>query len=174
MGTGLNYDSGKARGAAEAPTPAMIALYGWVLPGLGYWVIGQRSRGVTIGVTVLVLFLLGLLIGGVRVIEVPTFSRTGVSAPGRQGEQTGGYLWREITSKPWSVAQVMMGPAAIAGGMVSVKAAAAGASSGGYSRGESHARINEIAVLYTAVAGMLNLLAIIDAAHRAAKLSEAK
>ena len=32
----------------------------------------------------------------------------------------------------------------------------------------SHGRVNEIGVLYTAVAGMLNLLAIIDASHRAA------
>jgi hypothetical protein len=34
----------------------------------------------------------------------------------------------------------------------------------------SHSRINEIGVLYTAVAGMLNLLAIIDAASRAERL----
>ncbi len=37
----------------------------------------------------------------------------------------------------------------------------------------SHSRVNEIAVLYTAVAGMLNLLAMIDASHRA-NHSEAK
>ena len=34
-------------------------------------------------------------------------------------------------------------------------------------------RVNEIGVLYTAVAGMLNLLAVIDASHRAAQ-AEAK
>ena len=39
---------------------------------------------------------------------------------------------------------------------------------------EVHARVNEIAVLYTAVAGMLNLLAIIDAAHRASLMRERK
>ena len=33
----------------------------------------------------------------------------------------------------------------------------------------SHARVNEIAVLYTAVAGMLNLLVIIDSAARASR-----
>ena len=33
----------------------------------------------------------------------------------------------------------------------------------------SHARTNELGVLYTAVAGMLNLLAIIDAAYRAGR-----
>ena len=37
---------------------------------------------------------------------------------------------------------------------------------------KSHARVNEIGVLYTAVAGMLNLLAMIDAAHRAAREPE--
>jgi hypothetical protein len=33
----------------------------------------------------------------------------------------------------------------------------------------SHARVNEIGTLYTAVAGMLNLLAIIDSAYRSAR-----
>ena len=37
----------------------------------------------------------------------------------------------------------------------------------------SHSRVNEIGVLYTAVAGMLNLLAIIDAASRAEQLRAA-
>ena len=38
----------------------------------------------------------------------------------------------------------------------------------------SHSRINEIGVLYTAVAGMLNLLAIIDAASRAEQIRSAR
>ena len=38
----------------------------------------------------------------------------------------------------------------------------------------SHARTNELGVLYTAVAGMLNLLAIIDSSYRAAKAGEEK
>jgi hypothetical protein len=36
----------------------------------------------------------------------------------------------------------------------------------------SHSRVNELGVLYTAVAGMLNLLAMIDSSHRAARSEE--
>ena len=155
---------------AAAASPAVVAIAGWLLPGAGYWLIGQRARGTTIGVAVVLLFTLGLLIGGVRVIEVPTYNRLGRSvAP---GEATAlGYVYREIQAKPWSVAQVMTGPVAIAGGAASVYAAS---EAQGMPWGESHARVNEIAVLYTAVAGMLNLLALIDAAHRAGKLQEGR
>ena len=63
------------------PPPALVAASGWMVPGLGYWFVGQRGRGIVIGVTVVSLFVLGLLIGGVRVLEVPTFSRFGESVP---------------------------------------------------------------------------------------------
>jgi hypothetical protein len=76
---------------------------------------------------------------------------------------------REVQAKPWSVAQAMTGPVGIMGGAASVTAAR---SASDPNRGESHARINEISVLYTAVAGMLNLLAIIDSAHRARQMQE--
>jgi hypothetical protein len=157
------------------PPPALVAAAGWAVPGLGYWFVGQRSRGIVIGVTVVALFVLGLLIGGVRVLEVPTFSRFGDSVPAGR-DTTPQYIWREVQTKPWSVPQIMAGPIAIAGGAASVRASRVpdeppGARPPG---AESHARINEIAVLYTAVAGMLNLLAMIDAAHRAHKLLEGK
>jgi hypothetical protein len=156
------------------PPPALVAAAGWAVPGLGYWFVGQRGRGVVIGVTVVTLFVLGLLIGGVRVLEVPTFSRFGESVPAGR-DTTPQYVWREIQAKPWTVPQFMAGPIAIAGGAASVRASRVPDEPGARAPGaESHARINEIAVLYTAVAGMLNLLAMIDAAHRAHKLLEGK
>ena len=83
----------------------------------------------------------------------------------------------EIGNKPWSICQVMAGPVALLGGAASVRAsrpAAIETGDGVRELGEpagalSHSRVNEIAVLYTAVAGMLNLLAIIDAAARAGR-----
>ena len=138
---------------ASVPPPPLVALAAWLLPGAGYWLIGQRARGLTVGVTIILVFALGLLIGGVRVIEVPKFDKRGryVDAP----------LLQEVRSKPWSIAQVLTGPVAILGGAWGVSAAANAQGT------ETHGRINEIGVLYTAVAGMLNLLAIIDASHRA-------
>jgi hypothetical protein len=83
----------------------------------------------------------------------------------------------EIGNKPWSICQVLSGPVALLGGAASVRASrpvATETDDGVRRLGEplgalSHSRINEIAVLYTAVAGMLNLLAIIDAAARAGR-----
>ena len=143
--------------------PFLVALAGWLLPGAGYWLIGHRARGVTVGVTVVLLFAFGLLVGGVRVLEVPFYDRN--------GKETNRDLLDEVRAKPWSIAQVMSGSAAIAGGAASVWASTPDAE--GVTRGEeSHARVNEIAVLYTAVAGMLNLLAVIDSAHRAGRMRE--
>ena len=126
------------------PVP-IVVLASWLLPGAGYWLIGQRSRGLTIGITILTLFLLGLLVGGMRVVE----PASGYFSPD---------FFRAVGQKPWFVGQILAGPVALV-------AAAIGRGEGFVT---THARINEIGTLYTAVAGMLNLLAIIDAAHRAA------
>jgi len=173
-------------------SPTAVAAAGWLMPGAGYWLLGQRQRAITVGVTVLMLFVAGLLIGGVRSLEVPGY--------GTHGQRTNVYLYRdshnsdqidettgddlpyadgvwilrahpldEIRNKPWSIAQVMAGPLSIAGAFGSVIASEHSPNGGPPLGAKSHARVNEIAVLYTAVAGMLNLLAMIDAAHRAAQ-----
>jgi hypothetical protein len=124
------------------PPPPIVALVGWVVPGAGYFLIGQRLRGLVIGVTILLLFAGGLLIGGIRVIEAPT----GFSLP-------------LILQKPWFIGQVFAGP------VTPICNYIANHWDGGAPW--SHARVYEIGTLYTAVAGMLNLMAIIDAAYRA-------
>jgi hypothetical protein len=204
---------------APRRSPILVALAGWLLPGSGYWLIGERARGLVVGITIIILFTAGTLIGGVRAIQVPGFGEDGgylytwhdvvpdPQQPDRDirsghftisetppkpqpGPQPGQVRFRkyaprdgelvvthfksllsEIGNKPWSICQVLAGPIAIAGGATSVWASrptepdnlatAPGAL--------SHSRINEIAVLYTAVAGMLNLLVIIDAAARASR-----
>ena len=169
----------------KPPHPLIVALAGWALPGLGYALIGHRGRGITIGVTVVLLFVTGLLIGGVRALEVPTIEREEVQALRLEAARNGGgrvppvpTLGAEIRAKPWSIAQFFNGPVGFVGGYLSAKAstidrdtylATGTIKTPGV---ESHARVNEIAVLYTAVAGMLNLLAIIDAAHRAGRMLE--
>src|SRR5687767_1094388 len=130
------------------PPPTLVALAGWVVPGGGYFLIGQRTRGIVIGVTILVLFLMGILIAGVRVVDAPNLLDVS---------------WRSwatrILQKPWFIGQVLTGPIGIV---------AAGVSHAlGTEYRAATARLGEIGTLYTAVAGMLNLLAIIDCAHRA-------
>jgi hypothetical protein len=148
----------------HAPVP-LVAIAGWLIPGAGYWLIGQRSRALATGITVIAIYLAGLMIGGVRVIEVPGYDERGrhvnvelVGSPQPVWILVGAPM-QEIKSKPWSIAQVLAGPLGIASGFASV--ASAGIAS------ISHTPVNEAGTLYTAVAGMLNLLAIIDAAHRA-------
>jgi hypothetical protein len=146
------------------------------------------------------LFMSGILIAGVRSIQVPGFGENGgrlyVVRDEHDDRRTGqayytirvaeqragdhqplsnqpvitdvGALIGDVGNKPWAICQVLAGPVAIASGAWSVwasrppgddpHAAPPGAL--------SHSRINEIGVLYTAVAGMLNLLVIIDAASR--------
>ena len=175
-------------------SPPLVAVAGWLLPGAGYWLIGERARGLTVGVTIVVLFVLGMLIGGVRAIQVPGFGENGGKLyltkgyvggrpvvvareasdpddpPGEWIGTTPGALLRDVGNKPWSICQVLAGPVAIAGGAWSVALSRPVEREGGppEPRGvQSHSRVNEIGVLYMAVAGMLNLLVIIDAAARA-------
>ena len=190
----------------QAPTrpalasPPLVAIAGWLLPGAGYWLMGQRVRAIVVGVTIIVMFMSGILIGGVRSIQVPGYGENGGRLyvvrdevvdrrTGQRGvafrvaEQRAGdrqplsdqpvvtdvrALFADVGNKPWSICQVMAGPVAIANGAWSVWASRP---QGDDIRAEppgalSHSRVNEIGVLYTAVAGMLNLLVIIDAAGR--------
>jgi hypothetical protein len=132
-------------------SPPMVALVGWLVPGGGYWLIGQRVRAITVGVTILAVFVLGILISGIRVVQAPD-----IAGPGN--------LAQRVLQKPWFIGQVLTGPVGIASAWVSDELA----QSRKYAGIEAKARLAEIGTLYTAVAGMLNLLAIIDSAHRAA------
>jgi len=153
---------------SSAPT-AVVAIAGWIVPGAGYWLLGQRSRAMATGLTVILLYLAGLMIGGIRVVEVPGYGDAGQQVMVRAG---GGMMWvmvaapmQEIKAKPWSIAQVLAGPLGLFSGVASVWAA--------QSVSISHTPVNEAGTLYTAVAGMLNLLTIIDASHRASQKESA-
>jgi hypothetical protein len=168
---------------ALIPPPPLVAIAGWLIPGLGYWLIGQKARGATIGVTILLMFVAGLLIGGVRTVDTTliesaeqkterarddAYRAREVEDQNRRvpdGEQQPPYrapsLLARTLQKPWFIGQAMAGPVAIATSYVGVTWGGPGGAP------YSHARVYEIGVLYTAVAGMLNLMAVIDAAYRA-------
>jgi hypothetical protein len=188
----------------------VVAIATWLIPGSGYFLIGQYARGLVIGLTIIGLFLGGLLIAGVRVIEVPGYTDHGerrdyvvvVQPATRQhpAQVTKGWVLQvaplsELRDKPWSVPQVMAGPMAIAAAAASVWAAAPDPNNGSnlakfedglqkpmskhpqdqppFYKGigaMTHARINDIGSLYLSVAGLLNLMAIIDSAHRATRV----
>src|SRR4051812_28696104 len=59
------------------PPPPLVALAGWLIPGAGYWLIGERARAKTVFAGIALLYVLGLLVAGVRVIEVPGYDSGG-------------------------------------------------------------------------------------------------
>ena len=158
------------------PSAPLIALAGWLVPGGGYWLLGKRPRALVIGITILLLYLLGILFGGIRVVDVPGYDALGqplmveVRRPvnGRaqivpQRALTARPL-TEIADKPWFIPQSLMGPINFIAAKVSLvvsRGADSADSTSSFVR-RSHGRMFEIGTLYTAIAGMLNLLAIID------------
>jgi hypothetical protein len=179
---------------SNVPVP-VVAAAGWVVPGLGYWLVGERARGVIVFVTVLAMFLGGVLIAGIRVIDVPGYDEDGqpvlvavrgdaagnaveyrTGQPGTHWVTTDpGAKWimrvhplGELLNKPWYIGQVLVGPITLIGSKYSIDLSKPlGPDTDVAGAPKSHVRVAEIGTLYTAVAGMLNLLVIIDAAHRA-------
>jgi hypothetical protein len=143
----------------SVPGPGLVAAAGWAVPGLGYVLIGEKVRGLVAGITILFLFVFGCLIGGVRVVDVPGFTGDGqrITAPGASPLQM-------VFDKPWFVPQILTGMPAVVASYASV------AVSADYVR--TTARLWDIGTLYCAIAGMLNLLILIDAAHRSARIRD--
>jgi hypothetical protein len=136
-----------------APVP-VGAVASWLVPGTGYLLLGQMARGLTIGITVLFLFVSGVLIGGLHVVDPPAFAKP---TPGETIVQQYERHMTEVLQKPPYIGQFLAGIIGIYAGKI------------GPTQPASHARLADIGALYTAVAGVLNLLAIIDASHRAAQ-----
>jgi len=124
----------------------------WVLPGLGHFLLGYRTRGIVLAVSILGLWAGGLLVGGIGVIDN--------RPPDRDANAPRGV-------NLWYAGQVLVGPSIVVN----------------YARGSilarqnpmpdddpalepSFGRVYEQGVLYTALAGLLNLLAMLDASFR--------
>jgi len=106
----------------------LAGILAWLIPGAGHWYLGRKGRGGVIFVAITVTFLLGLLLGGIEMIDPQN-------------------------AKAWFSAQILSGLPAILAALLQ------GANAGindVYGRGVSFGQ------LYTGVAGLLNLLCIID------------
>jgi hypothetical protein len=125
--------------AASAPVAAILA---WLLPGLGHWWIGERARGAIFFVVVCVTFWGGVAVGGVRTTVAPT------------------------DNGAWIAAQLCMGPQTFLA-LYWNHRLETDASEGPKDLNKAAWPASSIAVVYSGVAGLLNLLVIIDALARA-------
>ncbi|MFG0247889.1 MAG: DUF6677 family protein [Phycisphaeraceae bacterium JB051] len=138
-----------------APQPGMVPIYlglTWLCPGLGHVLMGDVRRGLILGITIWSLFLSGLLIGGVGVVD-------------------------SKLNRAWFLGQLSNGPAVILS-VVREKTMMANPNAKVGSDGylgtpdvpndyePSFGRPNEIGILYTALAGLLNLFIFYDVFDR--------
>lgn len=110
---------------------AIVALLGWLIPGAGHLAIKETKRAAIIFVTVTVLFVTGLYIGSIGIID-------------------------PVTARLWYMAQLMVSPVVFLLANI--------AQSRGY---EVFGHPQDIGQIYTAVAGLLNLLCILSAVYMA-------
>ncbi len=121
------------------------ALANWVVPGLGHYLIGERRRGSILCASILIIWTAGLLMGGVSVID-------------------------RIQNRPWFLGQMLLAPSVAVDlyhqGVLKAAAPAPPQPGRPHAYEPSIGRVQEQGILYTALAGLLNLLTIIDVLHR--------
>ena len=124
----------------------------------------------TIGITILTLFFMGVLVGGIRVLDVPGYDVHGVKRMAAGQWALIEHPIIEVRNRPWSIPQLMVGPIDLLCDAWSIAVSQHGdpLNPAAPIAARSHSHVNDLGVLYAAIAGMLNLLAIIDASHRAA------
>jgi len=123
--------------------PVLVGTIAWAVPGLGHWILGHRTRAVILFVTISLTFCTGICIGGVRYTVNPEENRL------------------------WFVAEVAgLGPPVIA-----LYVATAGRATSDYT--VPVWPDSEIALVYAGIAGLLNILAVLDAMGRAATQQQA-
>ena len=138
--------------AAPAPSPPErifspgAALLAWLWPGLGHISLGERKRGQLIMLGVLFLFVSGLLIGGLDCVD-------------RKHDRL------------WFLAQGFCGPIAFAADFANQRMVQAPLELKDDPQLIEHlsrigiGRVNEMGTLFIALAGLMNLVVILDALY---------
>lgn len=128
----------------RAPIAVVLA---WLIPGLGHIFLGHKVRGVIFLVFITLTFWTGVAIGGVKCVD--QYKPIPPSSGSRQPQRARSW---------WFFAQIMNG-----GYAITAYAAKTRATEADYLAWPS----GDLASVYTGVAGLLNLLIIMDALARA-------
>ena len=118
----------------------LAPILAWVFPGLGHWYLGHRRRARLIATGIGVMYVSGLLIGGLDVID-------------RRGDRL------------WYYGQFLAGPVTPALDAWRTRHYTPDTPKAKVNHSypvPSFSHANEIPTLFTTIAGMLNLLAILD------------
>jgi hypothetical protein len=165
--------------AAAPPVPAgdeefqpLAGLLAIIFPGLGHWALGERSRAIAIAAGVLSMFFGGILIGGIDVIDSREdtiwFAGQALVGPVAFGvDYAHQHHFKVIdpgTHKPRSA---FPGETRGPGGL-----AQPAAPNQPPPNTKSLGRMNELGTLFATLAGMLNLIAILDAAFHSRRESD--
>jgi hypothetical protein len=137
------------------PLPALL---GWLIPGLGHVRIGERGRGMLVFAGVAFLWICGLLIGGIDSVDrkgdrLWFFAQAGTGPIAFAIDGLNNSLLKtgrigELMESP--------GPRGTDGRTTSVMV----------SSFKSVAHANEYGTLYTSLAGLMNVVALLDAGSR--------
>ena len=135
----------------------LTGVVGWWVPGAGHWLIGERKRAVIIFFSLMFTFGFGLYIGSIATIDAPDpwhivkviYSLAAHKPP---ASSMGG--------SPWYWAQIFFSPGV---GYIAHLSVALHLDSFGKPR--------EIGEIYTGVAGLLNLLCVVNAVYMAHRIS---
>jgi hypothetical protein len=122
--------------SAPAPlrSPYLIVLVGWLLPGAGHFLLGRRGRGLLILGSVLLPFIVGVLMRG------PLFQPSGGADVLSRLIQYGGFIGDLASGLPYLVASFF-----------------------GYGPPDSAAHVADYGSKLIVAAGLLNILAMVDA-----------
>lgn len=166
-----------AQSVSEAPAavrygpdrfdPVALVL-AYIFPGLGHWYLGEKKRAVLIASGILGLFVGGLLIGGINAVDRKEdkiwFLGQAIVGPVAFGVDYIHQNHLKVTAKDPSTQQDALRspwPHEVRGPDGRPRTAEPGQ---GPSSSVSLGRMNELGTLFSTIAGMLNLLVIIDAA----------
>jgi hypothetical protein len=119
----------------------IVAVIAWVIPGAGHFFIKEKKRAIIIFVTITATFALGLFIGSIAIID-------------------------PVGAWPWYVGQMLTSP-----GVALIGQAAQNATQldpdGQLVKLVSYGKPHDFGQIYTAIAGAMNLLAILSAVFMA-------
>jgi len=121
----------------------LAGMLAWLFPGLGHIYLGYWKRGVILLVTITAIFWSGVAIGGVR----------------------GTVDWHN--RKAWFIAELCTGGNTLAAATLHKAIGPARKTSKGFDPHTGHWLAVDVGVHYAGVAGLLNLLVILDALARA-------